>query len=69
MAELPSRKLKPRELAKIQDDLSPKPHPSMSRIRSSFEPAWLGGATGWGAEPPSERSVPSRCIAETLSFA
>jgi hypothetical protein len=35
----------------------------MSRVCSSFEPVWLGGATGRGAKPPSERSVPSRCFA------
>ena len=50
-------------------DLSPKPHPLMSRVRSSFEPVWLGGATGRGAKPGSERSVPSRCMAEALSLA
>lgn len=36
---------------------------------SSFGPIGLGGATGRGAEPASERSVPSRCIAGSLSFA
>src|SRR6266478_5822204 len=44
-------------------DLSPFPHPGMSRVCSSFEPIGLGGATGGGA-PPIKRSVPSRCIAE-----
>lgn len=53
----------------VADDLSPMSHPPMSRIRSSFEPVWLGSATGRGAEPPSERSVPSRCIAGTLNLA
>ena len=53
----------------VQADLSPKPHPLMSRVRSSFEPVWLGGATGRGAKPGSERSVPSRCMAEALSLA
>ena len=32
-------------------DLSPIFHPSEVRARTSFEPCWLGGATGWGAEP------------------
>jgi len=38
-------------------DLSPKFHPAMSRARRSFEPFWLGDATGRGAKPPVERSV------------
>ena len=50
-------------------DVSPFSHPLMSRVCSSFEPIGLGGATGWGAKPPSERSVPSRCIAGSLSLA
>ena len=50
-------------------DLSPFSHPEMRRVCSSFEPMRLGGATGWGAEPASERSVPSRCIAGSLSLA
>ena len=54
---------------KVPSDLSPKSHPLMSRVRSSFEPVWLGGATGRGAKPGSERSVPSRCMAEALSLA
>jgi len=32
--------------------LSPIIHPAMSRVPVSFEPIGLGGATGWGAEPP-----------------
>jgi len=35
-------------------DLSPRSHPFVSRTRSSFEPVWLGGATGRGAEPPAD---------------
>ena len=50
-------------------DLSPNFHPGISRVRSSFEPVWLGGATGRGAEPHSERSAPSRCTSEALSLA
>src|ERR1700722_5196632 len=52
-----------------QSDLSPVSHPVMSRVRSSFEPVWLGGATGRGAKPPIERSVPSRCFSGSLSLA
>jgi hypothetical protein len=33
------------------DDLSPLIHPPMSRVLASFEPWWLGDATGRGAEP------------------
>ncbi len=50
-------------------DLSPFFHPAISRVCSLFEPIRLGGATGRGAEPASGRSVPSRCIAGTLSLA
>ena len=32
-------------------DLSPLSHPPMSRVLASFEPCWLGGATGRGAGP------------------
>jgi hypothetical protein len=32
-------------------DLSPLIHPPMSRVLASFEPWWLGDATGRGAEP------------------
>jgi len=53
----------------ITCDLSPFFHPVGRRARSSFEPAWLGGATGWGAEPRSSSSDPSRCIPDALSFA
>jgi aspartate/methionine/tyrosine aminotransferase len=50
-------------------DLSPVSHPGISRVCSAFEPVWLGGATGWGAEPPNSSSVPSRCISGALSLA
>jgi len=50
-------------------DLSPEAHPNGWRVRSSFEPNWLGGATGRGAEPQDSSSVPSRCIPGALSFA
>jgi|ERR1700691_5703678 hypothetical protein len=36
-------------LAALELDLSPFSHPSMSRVCSSFEPVWLGCATGRGA--------------------
>jgi hypothetical protein len=39
-------------------DVSPVSHPEMSRVCCSFDPIGLGGATGWGAKPASERSVP-----------
>jgi hypothetical protein len=32
-------------------ELSPLFHPPMRRVLASFEPCWLGGATGRGAEP------------------
>jgi hypothetical protein len=32
-------------------DLSPNFHPGMDRVLTTFEPCWLGGATGRGAEP------------------
>jgi hypothetical protein len=32
-------------------ELSPWSHPAMRRVLASFEPCWLGGATGRGAEP------------------
>jgi len=35
----------------IIDELSPETHPAMRRVLASFEPCWLGGATGRGAEP------------------
>jgi len=47
-------------------DLSPNFHPGMSRVALLSEPTRLGGATGRGAKPASERSVPSRCIPWTL---
>lgn len=50
-------------------DLRPEFHPGMSRVGWSFEPTWLGAATGRGAEPPIARSVPSRCDAGVLSLA
>ena len=49
-------------------DLSPFIHPVGSRARTSFEPWWLGDATGRGAEP-HKRSDPSRCFAGSLSLA
>lgn len=49
-------------------DLSPFFHPVASRARASFEPCWLGGATGWGTEA-RKRSDPSRCLAGSLSIA
>jgi hypothetical protein len=51
------------------DDLSPFFHPAMSRALVSFEPVWLGDATGRGAEPPGSSSAPARCIREALSWA
>ena len=50
-------------------ELSPLCHPAMGRVPASFEPCWLGDATGRGAEPSMWRSVPSRCIAGALSLA
>lgn len=50
-------------------DLSPKGHPAMGRILWSFEPVWLGDATGRGAEPSTQRSVPSRCMSDAVSLA
>src|ERR1700709_2812264 len=50
-------------------DLSPKVHPAMSGILFSFEPVRLGDATGRGAEPSTQRSVPSCCIADAVSLA
>jgi hypothetical protein len=32
-------------------ELSPSSHPAMRRVLALFEPCWLGGATGRGAEP------------------
>jgi 2,4-dienoyl-CoA reductase-like NADH-dependent reductase (Old Yellow Enzyme family) len=32
-------------------ELSPLSHPAMGRVVASFEPCWLGDATGRGAEP------------------
>lgn len=34
-----------------ESELSPSCHPAMRRVLASFEPCWLGGATGRGAEP------------------
>jgi Lipocalin-like domain len=50
-------------------DLSPKVHPAMGGILFSFEPVWLGDATGRGAEPSTQRSVSSCCIADAVSLA
>ena len=51
------------------DDLSPKVHPARGGILFSFEPVWLGDATGRDAEPSTQRSVPSCCIADAVSLA
>lgn len=50
-------------------DLTPFFHPIGIRARPSFEPCWLGDATGRGAEPRSSSSDPPRCIAGSLSLA
>ena len=50
-------------------DLSPKFHPEMKRVRSSFEAVWLGGAAGRGAEPRASSSAPSRCVTGAASLA
>jgi DNA methylase len=50
-------------------DLSPVSHPPMSRVGWPFEPFRLDAATGRGAKPAIERSVPSRCDAGALSLA
>jgi len=50
-------------------DLSPKVHPARGGILFSFEPVWLGDATGRDAEPSTQRSVPSCCIADAVSLA
>ncbi|WP_409411145.1 helix-turn-helix domain-containing protein [Bradyrhizobium sp. CIR3A] len=34
----------------------------------SFEPVWLGDATGRGAEPSTQRSVLSRCMSDAVSL-
>ena len=52
-----------------RNDLSPDFHPAISRVRSAFEPIGLGGATGWGAEPPDCSSAPARRIQGALSSA
>lgn len=57
------------ENAAVACDLSPEAHPIGWRVRSSFEPNWLGGATGRGAEPRDSSSDPSRCMPGALSFA
>jgi hypothetical protein len=41
----------PSSLPPNASDLSPASHPPMRRVLASFEPCWLGGATGRGAEP------------------
>ena len=53
----------------IWADLSPKVHPAMGGIPFSFEPVRLGDATGRVAEPSTQRSVPSCCIADAVSLA
>ena len=53
----------------IGRDLSPKVHPAMGGILFSFEPVRLGDATGRGAEPSTQRSVPSCCITDAVSLA
>jgi hypothetical protein len=40
-----------RDLDVMHSDLSPFFHPVGSRVRWSFEPIRLGGATGWAVEP------------------
>ena len=57
------------ETALAECDLSPKDHPAMGRILWSFEPAWLGDATGRGAEPSTQRGVPSCCMSDAVSLA
>jgi len=54
---------------RVLTDLSPNLHPDPGRIRSAFEPVGLGGATGRGAQPPNERSAPSRCMPGALFWA
>ena len=39
----------------IANDVSPEPHPAMDRVRASFEPVWLGGATQSLAYSPGVR--------------
>jgi hypothetical protein len=53
----------------ISADLSPKVHPAMGGILFSFEPVRLGDATGRGAEPSTQRSVSSCCVADAVSLA
>jgi hypothetical protein len=53
----------------LRGDLSPEVHPAMGGILCSFEPVRLGDATGRGAEPSTQRSVPSCCIADAVSLA
>ena len=36
-------------------DVSPEPHPAMDKVRASFEPVWLGGATQSLAYSPGVR--------------
>jgi hypothetical protein len=36
---------------RLDSELSPLSHPAMGRVVASFEPCWLGDATGRGAEP------------------
>src|SRR5262245_54489587 len=50
-------------------DLGPLFHPGMGRVLVSFEPVWLGDATGRGAERPCSSSAPARCIRMALSLA
>jgi len=57
------------EFFREPNDLSPFFHPAMSRVPASFEPVWLGDATGRGAEPPGSSSAPARCIRGALSLA
>jgi len=57
------------DLQSLDHDLSPEVHPAMGGILFSFEPVRLGDATGRGAEPSTQRSVPSCCIADAVSLA
>lgn len=50
-------------------DLSPKPHPSIGRVLSLFEPILAGWATGLGAVPTDSSSAKHHCIAAVLSVA
>ena len=59
----------PRPTTDLGYYLSPKDHPAMGKILWSFEPEWLGDATGRGTEPSTQRSVPSCCMSDAVSLA